>query len=167
LSTTPELAYIGLGSNLDDPQAQVRGALEALAELPGTRLVATSRLYRNPPMGPQDQPDYVNAVAAVSTQLEAGALLAELQAIERARGRVRGAERWGPRRIDLDLLVYGDAHIERSGLSVPHPGIAARAFVLVPLAEIAPNLEIPTLGPVDRLLRDVDPSAVVAIADGD
>ncbi len=165
MSSQPELAYVGLGSNLDHPVAQVRGALEALADLPGTRLVAASRLYRNPPMGPQDQPDYVNAVAALSTHLEAGELLAELQVIERARGRVRGAERWGPRRIDLDLLVYGELRIERSGLSVPHPGIAVRAFVLVPLAEIAPSLEIPTLGPIGRLLEGVDPSAVVAISD--
>ncbi|MEQ8232075.1 MAG: 2-amino-4-hydroxy-6-hydroxymethyldihydropteridine diphosphokinase [Gammaproteobacteria bacterium] len=156
-------AYIGLGSNLDDPAAQVRHALRALDDLPGTRRVAASRLYRNPPMGPQDQPDYVNAVAALDTSLAAEALLSELQGLERAQGRVRGGQRWGPRRIDLDLLVYDTARIDRPGLAVPHPGIAERAFVLVPLAEIAPALDIPGHGPIVDLLARVDAHAVVAL----
>ncbi|MEQ8661078.1 MAG: 2-amino-4-hydroxy-6-hydroxymethyldihydropteridine diphosphokinase [Gammaproteobacteria bacterium] len=161
----PRPAYVGLGSNLDDPAAQVRKALDALACLPGTRRVAASRLYRNPPMGPQDQPDYVNAVAALETTLDADTLLAELQGIERAQGRVRGAERWGPRRIDLDLLVYDTARIARAGLNVPHPGVAERAFVLVPLAEIAPALEIPGVGQVACLLAHIDTRAVVPLED--
>lgn len=164
-TATPRSAYVGLGSNLDDPAAQVRTALAALERLPGTRRVAASRLYSNPPMGPQDQPDYVNAVAALETTLDADALLEALQGIEREQGRVRG-ERWGPRRIDLDLLVYGDTRIARPGLSVPHPGIAERAFVLLPLAEIAPTLDIPGLGPVRRLLDRIDIRAVVALDDG-
>lgn len=163
--TSPRPAYIGLGSNLDDPAAQIRKALGALECLPGTRCVAASRLYRNPPMGPQDQPDYVNAVAALETNLNADELLAALQGIERAQGRVRAAQRWGPRRIDLDLLVYGTARIARPGLHVPHPGIAERAFVLVPLAEIAPTLHVPGFGALQDLLARTDIEAVVALDD--
>ncbi|MGR8919424.1 MAG: 2-amino-4-hydroxy-6-hydroxymethyldihydropteridine diphosphokinase [Gammaproteobacteria bacterium] len=157
-------AYVGLGSNLDEPAEQLRAALVALRQLPETRLVAESALYGNPPMGPQDQPDYVNAVAALETGLDARALLAELQAIERARGRVRDGKRWGPRVLDLDLLLYGAEVIAVEGLTVPHPGIAERAFVLVPLAEIAPGLTLPTLGPLDALLAAVDRSSVVPLA---
>ena len=148
---TDVAAYIGLGSNLDDPAVQVTAAIEELADLPDTRLLTRSSLYRSAPMGPQDQPDYVNAVVQLRTALEPGVLLDELQAIEQAHGRVR-SQHWGPRTLDLDILLYGDAVIDTPHLKVPHPGIAERNFVLYPLAEIDSDLAIPGLGRVRSLL---------------
>jgi 2-amino-4-hydroxy-6-hydroxymethyldihydropteridine diphosphokinase len=145
----PIRAGVALGSNLADPEAQVRRAIEELAAIPATRLVARSRLYRTRAVGPP-QPDYVNAVALLETRLEADDLFDRLLAIEAVHGRVRG-ERWGPRTLDLDLLVYGDAVIDTPRLSVPHPQLGLRPFVLVPLAEVAPALEVPGLGRVDAL----------------
>jgi 2-amino-4-hydroxy-6-hydroxymethyldihydropteridine diphosphokinase len=136
-------AYVGLGSNLDDPVRQVRAALAALAALPRTRLIASSALYRNPPMGPPEQPDFVNAVAGLLTALPALELLHELQSIEDAQGRRRDGPRWGPRTLDLDLLIYGDTQLRSEALTLPHPGLAERPFVLVPLLEVAPGLRIP------------------------
>jgi len=135
-------AYVGLGSNLDDPVAQVRRALAALVGLPQTRLVAHSSLYRSPPMGPLDQPDYVNAVAALLTALPAAELLAALQGIEEEQGRRRDGLRWGPRTLDLDLLLYGELAVHSDTLTLPHPGLAERPFVLVPLLEVAPGLRV-------------------------
>lgn len=129
-------SYIALGSNLDNPLAQVRQAMEELARLPASRMLAASSLYRSPPMGPADQPDYINAVAALETTLSAHSLLDALQAIEQAHGRVRGPQRWGPRSLDLDMLLYGQEIINDQRLTIPHPGIAERAFVLFPLQEI-------------------------------
>jgi 2-amino-4-hydroxy-6-hydroxymethyldihydropteridine diphosphokinase len=149
-------AYVALGSNLDDPRAQVERAVAALAALPDTRLVRCSSLYRTRPYGPVEQPDFVNAVAGVLTQLDPAALLAQLKALEARMGRERPVVRWGPRRIDLDLLVHGTARIAQPDLHLPHPGIAERAFVLVPLAEIAPDLDVPGLGHVRGLLGRVD-----------
>lgn len=154
-------AYIGLGSNLEDPAAQIAAAIDLLAALPDSTLRAVSRFYRNPPMGPQDQPDYVNAVVALDTRLTPRALLDKMQAVERAQGRERSALRWGPRTIDLDLLVYGDVVLDEDHLQVPHPGIAERAFVLVPLAEIAPQLAIPGHGALSSLLAAIDRASVV------
>jgi 2-amino-4-hydroxy-6-hydroxymethyldihydropteridine diphosphokinase len=136
-------AYVGLGSNLGDPVRQVRLALAALAELPGTRLVASSALYRNPPMGPVEQPEFVNAVAGLLTALPAAELLRALQAIEDAQGRRRDGPRWGPRTLDLDLLIHGETRLEGATLTLPHPGLAERPFVLIPLLEVAPGLRIP------------------------
>lgn len=136
-------AYIGLGSNLADPQAQLARAVAALRNLPASRLTALSRFYRSRPMGPADQPDYLNAVAMLDTRLEAHELLDALQAIENDQGRVRGPLRWGPRTLDLDLLLFGADIIDTDRLKVPHPGIAERNFVLYPLAEIAPELVLP------------------------
>ncbi|MEQ1802153.1 MAG: 2-amino-4-hydroxy-6-hydroxymethyldihydropteridine diphosphokinase [Gammaproteobacteria bacterium] len=145
-------AYVGVGSNLDDPGEQVRTALEALGHIPDTRLVACSTSLRNPALGPQPQPEFVNAAAGLLTLLPPVRLLEELLAIERRQGRDRSTGvRWGPRRIDLDLLVHGDAVMDTAGLMLPHPGIAARNFVLFPLLEIAPGLRVPGLGPVWRL----------------
>jgi len=145
-------AYVGVGSNLDDPEQQVQAALEALAGLPDTRRISHSATLRNAALGPQPQPDYVNAVAGLLTQLAPVELLDALLAIERQQGRDRSTSvRWGPRRIDLDLLVYGDVVMETERLVVPHPGIASRNFVLFPLLEIAPALRVPGLGPVWRL----------------
>lgn len=148
-------AYVGLGSNLDEPVVQVRRALVALEALPQTRLVARSSLYRSPPMGPPDQPDYVNAVAALLTALPAAELLAALQAIEAAQGRRRDGPRWGPRTLDLDLLLYGDLALNSETLVLPHPGLAERPFVLVPLLEVAPGLRVPGGSPVAQLATRV------------
>ena len=151
--------FVGLGSNLDDPEQRVRAALRSLTSLPQTRLVQASRLYRNPPLGPIDQPDYVNAVAHLLTGLTPRQLLAELQNLEHRHGRVRReAERWGPRRLDLDLLTYGSTSIDEPGLQVPHPGIHERNFVLFPLLEIAPALDIPGQGAVRELAAALDDS---------
>lgn len=148
--------YIGIGSNLDDPVDQVRRGIVALGTLPGTRFVVASRLYRNPPLDNSDQPEFVNAVAGLLTCLEAPALLAGLLAIETAQGRRRDpATHWGPRTLDLDLLAYGERTVAEPGLTVPHPGVARRNFVLLPLHEIAPGLWLPGLGPVAALARGV------------
>lgn len=144
-------AWIGLGSNLDEPVAQVRCALDALAGHAAMELDAASSLYRSPPMGPQDQPEYINAVARVTTTLAPLDLLGALQAQETAQRRRRG-RRWGPRTLDLDLLLYGDRRIREPALTVPHPGIQERSFVLYPLAELAPGLAIPDTGRVDALV---------------
>jgi 2-amino-4-hydroxy-6-hydroxymethyldihydropteridine diphosphokinase len=136
-------AYIGLGSNLDDPQSQLRRAIEALRHIPESRLTAISRIYRSKPMGPSDQPDYLNAVAMFDTCLEPLVLLDALQAIEQVQGRTRNGERWGPRTLDLDLLLYGAEMIEHPRLQVPHPGIYQRNFVLYPLFDLAPELTLP------------------------
>lgn len=148
---SPEVvAYVGIGSNLQHPSRQVQQAVTALAKLPGSRLDAVSSWYRSPPMGPADQPDYINGVAALKTGLEVYEFFDHLQRIESNQGRKRG-QRWGPRTLDLDLLVYGDLQIDTMDLVVPHPGIAERAFVVVPLAEIAPDARIPGLGSVSSL----------------
>jgi 2-amino-4-hydroxy-6-hydroxymethyldihydropteridine diphosphokinase len=139
------VAYIGIGSNLEDPRAQVLGAFDELAEIPQTRVTARSSLYRTAPLGHAAQPDFINAVAAVDTQLSADALLRELQALEARHGRKRSFQN-APRTLDLDLLLFGDARIDEPGLSVPHPRIGERAFVLQPLVEIAPSLNIPGVG---------------------
>jgi 2-amino-4-hydroxy-6-hydroxymethyldihydropteridine diphosphokinase len=146
-------AYVGVGSNLEDPRAQVLRALELLGRLPRTRLVLTSPLYASRPFGPVAQPDFVNAVAALLTQLDPTALLAALRSIEAALGRPAVHERWGPRVIDLDLLSYGHERRAGSELTLPHPGIVERNFVLYPLADIAPDLELPGLGRVAELAR--------------
>jgi 2-amino-4-hydroxy-6-hydroxymethyldihydropteridine diphosphokinase len=144
-------AYIALGSNLDHPARQVEVAFDLLDEIAASSLVRRSSLYRSSPLGGIEQPDFVNAVAALETTLTPGALLGELQAIERLRGREEEHAHWGPRVLDLDLLVYGDQVIDEPNITVPHPGIAARNFVLLPLCEIAPNLEVPGLGCVKNL----------------
>lgn len=142
----PCVAYIGLGSNLHDPLEQINRALEALKRLPGTRFVKASKCYRSAPLGPPGQPDYVNAVAAIETRLPPFELLTALQAIENAQGRVREGQRWAPRTLDLDLLVYGEETLATETLTVPHPQMHLREFVLYPLFEIAPDLHIPGLG---------------------
>ncbi|WP_192035889.1 2-amino-4-hydroxy-6-hydroxymethyldihydropteridine diphosphokinase [Halomonas sp. YLGW01] len=146
----PSLAYIGLGSNLDDPRGHVERAIAELDGLPLTRLTATSRRYASRPVGPQDQPDFINAVARVETRLSPLALLDQLQALEQRHARVR-RRHWGPRTLDLDLLLYDDRRLEHPRLRLPHPELAARAFVVVPLHELAPRLELPGFGPVAAL----------------
>ncbi|WP_116366275.1 2-amino-4-hydroxy-6-hydroxymethyldihydropteridine diphosphokinase [Parahaliea mediterranea] len=135
--------YLALGSNLDDPERQLQDAVAALARLPHSRLAAASPVYRSEPLGPAGQNDYLNAVVALITELQPLALLDALQAIEDTQGRVRG-ERWGPRCIDLDILLYGDQRINEPRLQVPHPAMAERNFVLVPLTDICdPRLVVP------------------------
>lgn len=145
------LCVIGLGGNLDHPAERVTRARQALSKTPGISEMAFSSLYQSRPMGPKDQPDYVNAVMAIETDLAPLALLDALQTIELSEGRVRMGERWGPRTLDLDLLIYGDQVIDHPRLTVPHPGVALREFVLHPLAEILPDLMIPGLGQVRDL----------------
>jgi 2-amino-4-hydroxy-6-hydroxymethyldihydropteridine diphosphokinase len=158
-------ACIGIGSNLDEPVSQVRQALAALETIDETRLIAASSLYRNPPMGAIEQPDYVNAVATLLTALAPRDLLARLQDLERGQGRVRkNRERWGPRRLDLDILTYGNQTIAERALKIPHPGISERNFVLFPLLEIAPQLHIPGLGLVSNLVLEVDASTLEKIS---
>jgi len=144
-------AYIGLGSNLNGPARQLEVAFELLGNIPVTRLIKSSSLYRSAPFGGVEQPDFVNAAASIMTRLTAMELLLELQRIENERGRDRGEVRWGPRVLDLDLLVYSNQMIDEPGLQVPHPGIGERNFVLLPLGEIAPDLSIPGLGPISRI----------------
>jgi 2-amino-4-hydroxy-6-hydroxymethyldihydropteridine diphosphokinase len=146
-------AYVGIGSNLDTPDAQVQRAVTELADLEYSRVTAVSSLYRSAPLGPSDQPDYSNAVAALLTQLAPHRLLAELRAIEDRHGRDRGAARWGPRTLDLDLLVYADRVIDDAELTLPHAGIRQRNFVLLPLHELAPQLLVPGQGRVAALLQ--------------
>jgi 2-amino-4-hydroxy-6-hydroxymethyldihydropteridine diphosphokinase len=148
-------AYIGMGSNLEDPRQQVLTARERLARIPRTRVLLHSPLYRSTPLGTIAQPDFVNAVAGVLTQLEPPSLLEQLKALEVALGRAPQLERWGPRIIDLDLLSYGTERCSGPGLQLPHPGIVERNFVLYPLADIAPDLELPGLGRVAALKKRV------------
>jgi 2-amino-4-hydroxy-6-hydroxymethyldihydropteridine diphosphokinase len=145
------MVYVGLGSNLNDPHGQLAAGMNELAELPGTQVEARSSLYESEPMGPSDQPDYVNAVVRLRTALSPEALLDGLQAIEQGHGRQR-TRRWGARTLDLDILLYGERQIAGPRLRVPHPGIARRNFVLHPLAELDSRLEIPGLGSVAELL---------------
>lgn len=163
---TDVVAWIGLGSNLNDPARQVNTALAELDRLPQSRLLACSGLYRSAPMGPQDQPDYINAVAGLVTALQASALLDALQAIEQAHRRVRG-EHWGPRTLDLDILLYGADRIDTPALKVPHPGMADRNFVLLPLAEVVPQLMVPGLGDIEALCHAVGDSGLERIGDAE
>ena len=158
-----KVAYIGLGSNLADPVQQVLTALDELRATPGMRLLAHSSLYRNAPMGPPDQPDYVNAVACVETSLLPEALLDALLAIEQRHGRVRDGERWGPRTLDLDLLLFGEDVIASERLVVPHPGMPERPFVLLPLQQIAPDLQIPGMGSLAALCARCEADAMTRI----
>lgn len=157
-------AYVGLGSNLQGPTNQLEGAFELLSGLDMTVLVLRSSLYRSAPFGGVEQPDFVNAVAALLTQLTAMELLLEMQRLEKERGREKGGVRWGPRVLDLDLLVYSSEQIDEETLTVPHPGIQQRNFVLLPLAEIAPDLRIPGLGRVAGLPVDPNEAQISRIA---
>ena len=144
--------FVGVGSNLAQPIQQVNSAIEALKQITDTELVAVSSLYLSRPMGPQDQPDYINAVACLRTSLEPLSLLDALQGIEHDHGRKRDGQRWGARTLDLDILLFGEKILNLPRLMVPHPGLHERAFVLYPLSEIKPDLHIPGRGPLSTLL---------------
>jgi 2-amino-4-hydroxy-6-hydroxymethyldihydropteridine diphosphokinase len=146
-------AYVGIGGNLDSPRERVLEAIERMKALDATRIELRSHLYLTRPMGPQDQPNFVNAAVGLLTQLEPKDLLSGLLGIERSMGRER-VERWGPRIIDLDLLWMVDSSIDEPGLTLPHPGVSMRNFVLYPLADIAPTIKIPGFGQVLDLKRD-------------
>ena len=148
----PIEAFIGLGSNLASPERQLAEALTALAALPGTCVGAVSSFYRTAPVGCAGQPDFVNAVARIETNLAPRDLLQRLLSIERDHGRVREIPN-GPRTLDLDLLRYGDLDLREDSLTVPHPRMHERAFVMVPLAELAPDLELPGRGSASELAR--------------
>lgn len=145
------LAYIGLGSNLENPLQQIKTAIDDLQSLVDINIVSVSSLYQSPPMGPTDQPDYINAVLALETSLNPHQLLDALQSVEQLHGRVR-KRHWGERTLDLDILLYGDLILDDERLTIPHPGMHERAFVLYPLAEIAENIEIPGLGALQKIL---------------
>jgi 2-amino-4-hydroxy-6-hydroxymethyldihydropteridine diphosphokinase len=150
-----------MGSNLDNPINQIESALQALGSVKRSTLLAHSSLYRTRPVGPQDQPDFINAVACLKTCLDAEDLLEQLQAIEQAHRRIRSGLRWGPRTLDLDLLLYGQERIETPHLRVPHPEMANRAFVLMPLSEIAPGeMEIPHIGRLQDLMSSTSGEGV-------
>jgi 2-amino-4-hydroxy-6-hydroxymethyldihydropteridine diphosphokinase len=166
-SAAAESIYIGLGANLNDPQRQLEQALRELQALPDSELIAVSALYRSAPVGPVDQPDFINAVAELRSGLPPLRLLALLQQLEHRHGRVRSGQRWGPRTLDLDLLMIGSRVLNLATLQLPHPRMHARAFVLRPLAEIAPPaLEIPGHGRLDQLLEAVatEAAAMVQVA---
>ncbi len=150
------LAYIAIGSNLASPLEQVNAAVQALGDIPQTRVVALSSFYRTPPLGPQDQPDYLNAAIALETALSAEALLDNTQRIELQQGRVRKEERWGPRTLDLDIMLFGDAQIHTERLTVPHYDMKRRGFMLWPLFEIAPDLTFPDGESLGALLAQLN-----------
>ncbi len=148
-------AYIGIGSNLGSPADQVKSAIDLLRELPGADLIAVSGLYRSAPMCQQDQPDYINAVAAMTTQKSAHDFLRQLQMLEDQQGRVRSGRRWEARILDLDLLVFGNQQSTDDELTLPHPGIAERNFVLLPWNEIAPEFVVPGLASIGDLVARI------------
>lgn len=152
--------YLALGSNLADPLHQVQSALNALAAIPDTTLVATSSLYRTPPYGPPDQPDFLNAAVALDTALAAETLLDHTQRIELEQGRVRKAHRWGPRTLDLDIMLFGEQTLSTPRLTVPHYDMHNRAFMLLPLREIAPDLALPNGTRIADLLATLDSSSI-------
>lgn len=149
-------AYIAVGSNLGDPVAQAELAIKALEGIPGTHVLKASSLYSSTPMGPQNQPDYINAVVKIETELAPIDLLDNTQKIELEQGRVRKDERWGPRTLDLDILLYGEQIIDEPRLTVPHYGMKEREFVLYPLQEIEPNLTLPDGSTLESLIENVD-----------
>ena len=159
-------AYIGIGSNLDDPVKQVLEAVEELEMIPDTILVERSSLYSGKPMGPADQPDYVNAVVSLDTLLSAEDLHQALIGIEDMQGRDRSGEKWGPRVLDLDLLMYGSKTIDAADLTVPHPGMHERDFVLIPLEEIAGNLKIPGQGFIYSLINKCETHSLKKLITG-
>ncbi|AOL14679.1 TPA: 2-amino-4-hydroxy-6-hydroxymethyldihydropteridine diphosphokinase [Enterobacter asburiae] len=150
------LAYIAIGSNLASPLEQVNAAVQALGEIPQSKLVAVSSFYRTPPLGPQDQPDYLNAAVVLETALDAETLLDNTQRIELQQGRVRKAERWGPRTLDLDIMLFGHETINTERLTVPHYDMKNRGFMLWPLFEVAPDLIFPDGIPLRTILDNLN-----------
>lgn len=162
----PVVACIGLGGNLGDAAATLVGAARALDSLRDTRLLRVSRLYRTPAWGVTEQPDFVNAAALVETMLAPRPLLDGLLALERAQGRMRaadGSDRWGPRVLDLDILLYGDAVVDEPGLAIPHPRLSQRAFALLPLLDVLPEAAIPGIGSARDALAILETAGIEAL----
>jgi 2-amino-4-hydroxy-6-hydroxymethyldihydropteridine diphosphokinase len=157
-------AYIALGSNLANPIQMVQNAIAALSQLPQTQLLQQSSLYKTKPLGPQNQPDFINAVVLITTNLMALELLAQTQSVQTRLGRTPG-ERWGARVIDLDILLYGDEAINSDKLTIPHPGLCQREFVLYPLAEIAPDLILPTGQSILKLKTSCNPRGITLVTE--
>lgn len=158
-------AYVALGSNLDHPEARIAEAFGQLDRLPACRLVTRSRCFSSTPLGPVEQPSFVNAVAGLLTRLGPHELLQALKDIEAGMGRQQPVVRWGPRRIDLDLLLLGSEHLEHPTLTLPHPGLPVRDFVLYPLAEVAPELWVPGVGRVKHLAAGVENRGLMALGE--
>jgi 2-amino-4-hydroxy-6-hydroxymethyldihydropteridine diphosphokinase len=156
-------AWIGLGGNRDNSATLLDRSLNLLSTIPGIEVMRASRQYRSPPWGPVEQPDFVNAVAELRTELEPLPLLQQLLGLERRLGRDRSDVRWGPRSIDLDLLTYDDLTMQSAELTLPHPNMHLRAFVLVPLLELEPRFVIPGVGPALDLLQVIDPQERAAV----
>lgn len=157
------ISYIGIGSNQAQPITQAKQAIKALSNINKTTLISCSSLYCSAPMGPQDQPDYINAVAKIDTTLSAIELLNALQAIEQNQGRVRKENRWGPRTLDLDIILYADQVIDSERLTIPHYGMNEREFVLYPLFEISPTLQLPDGSSLIEILKNCDKNGLTAI----
>ena len=159
-------AWLGLGSNLQQPVTRLRDALARLATADGVKILKTSSLYRTPPWGDENQDDFINAVALIETSLDAISLLRVLQSIENAMGRQRSGRRWGPRLIDIDLLLYGDQRYQSEQLELPHPRMHERAFVLKPLFELDETVRIPGQGAARELLKKLDCNGIFRLDDG-
>ncbi|HEB82266.1 MAG TPA: 2-amino-4-hydroxy-6-hydroxymethyldihydropteridine diphosphokinase [Gammaproteobacteria bacterium] len=157
-------AYIGLGSNIDQPRLQIKTAMAALDALDAVHVLADSGYYRSRPMGPADQPDYINAVVEIDTSLTPQALLRQCQQIEQQQGRVK-KRHWGERCIDLDILLYAQQQIVQEDLTIPHPGICERDFVYMPLLKLSPNIHIPGIGPLKQQLAAAHAAAQGASSD--
>ncbi len=162
MTQAPRTACIALGANIGEPLRQIEAGFQALAALPGTRLTARSSLYRSAPVGYADQPDFINAVALIDTTLEPHALLEALLSIERVNGRVREFPN-APRTLDLDIVLYGDVVIHDPGLTIPHARMLERAFVMLPLAEVAPEMQVPGQGRVSELAARVDAGSIAQL----
>lgn len=160
-------AWLGLGSNLQQPEAQIREALRRLDATTGVKLLRVSSLYRTPPWGDEKQADFINAVSQIETALEPAALLNDIQHIENLMGRQREDRRWGPRLIDIDLLLYGNLQVQAEDLVIPHPRMHERAFVLIPLIELEPGLVIAGRGRVEELLQQVDSIGIEKLQEGE
>ena len=156
-------AYVAIGGNLGNAVATIQEAFVRLGALPRSILIARSRLYKSMPLGPQDQPEFVNAVAGILTQLDAHQLLSELKTLERAMGRETPVVKWGPRVIDFDLSVFGSQIIDTDTLTVPHAGVPARNFVLYPLLDIAPELDVPGQGRVRELAARISSDGITPL----
>ncbi|OUS10016.1 2-amino-4-hydroxy-6-hydroxymethyldihydropteridine diphosphokinase [Gammaproteobacteria bacterium 53_120_T64] len=158
----PARAYLGLGSNLNSPPRQIKAALKAIAKLPSTQLIRCAPWYQSLAVGPGSQPRYINTVVAIDTLLKPRALLQALQQIERQQGRKR-IVRWGPRTLDLDILLYANQSLNTRRLQIPHPRLGERNFVVLPLADIAPELSLPDSTPLARLLANCSPEGIVRL----
>lgn len=161
------IAWLSLGSNLQQPVLQLQQALKRLGEAAGLEVLRTSSFYRTPPWGDEQQDDFINAVVQIETSLDPIPLLRVLQSIEKAMGRQRCGRRWGPRLIDIDLLLYGNQQFHSAELKIPHPHMFERAFVLKPLSELDADLEIPAHRTVGELLKNLDCSGIIQLNDGD